>query len=266
MDETFTLDGHGGALAAARWDSVEDEPRYVVLLCHGYGEHIGRYEYVAQRLAADGAVVYGLDHVGHGRSDGERVLIEDLDDVVRDFHLLARRAELEQPGLPIVLIGHSMGGLIGARYIQEYGDELRCAVLSGPLLGRSSLADTLLALPEIPDVPIDPAVLSRDPKVGAAYQADELVWHGPFKRPTLEALKAAGEKLNQRGTLPVPTAWLHGLDDELVPYAESKAGWEIVRPDRGFERAYPGARHEIFNETNKDAVLDDVQAFINTQL
>ena len=55
MDETFTLDGHGGALAAARWDSVEDEPRYVVLLCHGYGEHIGRYEYVAQRLPAEGA-------------------------------------------------------------------------------------------------------------------------------------------------------------------------------------------------------------------
>ncbi len=72
-----------------------ENPRYVALLCHGYGEHSGRYEYVAARLVADGAVVYAIDHAGHGLSDGERVLVEDFEKVVDDFHLLDLTARRE---------------------------------------------------------------------------------------------------------------------------------------------------------------------------
>jgi alpha-beta hydrolase superfamily lysophospholipase len=263
--ETFTLDGHAGSLHARRW-TPPGEASYVVLLCHGYGEHAGRYEHVAARLNADGAVVYGVDHVGHGRSEGERVLVTDFEPVVDDVHLLRQRAEHEQPGLPVVLVGHSMGGMIAARYAQRYGVGLACVVLSGPVLGQWAALDALLPLDEMPDAPIDPSTLSRDPAVGEAYVADELVWHGPFKKPTVEALARCLDAIRDGGHLAVPVLWLHGAEDQLVPYAGSQSGWPGLAGEVAEEKAYPGARHEIFNETNQGEVLDDVVAFVHRHL
>jgi alpha-beta hydrolase superfamily lysophospholipase len=262
----WTLDGHGGALVARTW-SGGDAPSYVVLLAHGYGEHIGRYEHVAAALVANGAVVYAVDHVGHGKSEGERVLIADFEPVVDDLHEVERRAREEHPGLPVVLIGHSMGGLIAARYAQRYGDSLAALVLSGPLIGRWEGGPLLLSLPEIPDVPLDITTLSRDPEVGRAYADDPLVWHGPFQRPTVEGIVrglAAIEEGPSLGSLPL--LWAHGEADRLVPLAGTRPGVEHLRGERYVEKIYPGAQHEIFNETNADEVLADVVGFIGDTL
>lgn len=187
--------GTQGTLVARTWSEPgpggDAKPSHVVLLSHGYGEHIGRYEHVADALATHGAVVYGVDHLGHGKSDGERVVVSDFEDVVTDLHALDDTARAEWPGLPVVLVGHSMGGLIAARYAQRYGDTLAALVLSGPVIGDWQAAKALLAMDEIPDVPLDIGTLSRDPSVGERYAADPLVWHGAFKRPTLEAFDQA---------------------------------------------------------------------------
>ena len=258
----WTLEGSGGRLAGRTWTG-DDPPGHVVLLAHGYGEHVGRYEHVADALVADGAVVYGVDHVGHGRSEGERVLIEDFERVVDDLQEVDRRARAEHPGLPVALVGHSMGGLIAARYAQRHRDTLAALVLSGPLVGEWAAAGQLLALPELPDAPLDITTLSRDPAVGERYAADPLVWHGPFKRPTLEAIERglaavlAGPSLGE-----LPVLWAHGRDDQLVPVAGTRGGIEHLAGDRVVERIYPQARHEIFNETNAGEVLADVTAFV----
>src|SRR5436305_8720490 len=149
---------------------------HVVLIAHGYGEHVGRYERPADALVAAGAVVYAVDHVGHGKSEGERVLVADFEDVVTDLHALDETARREHPGRPVALLGHSMGGLIAARYAQRYGDSLAALVLSSPVIGRWDALALLLSLDEIPDVPLDISTLSRDPAVGEAYAADPLVW------------------------------------------------------------------------------------------
>jgi alpha-beta hydrolase superfamily lysophospholipase len=261
----FALAGHAGSLHARRWSPAGDAT-YVALLCHGYGEHLGRYEHVAARLTADGATVYAVDHVGHGESAGERVLITDFEKVVEDFHLLHERASEDHPGLPVVLIGHSMGGMIAARYAQRYGESLACAVLSGPVLGTWAAVDTLLPLDEMPDAPIDPATLSRDPAVGEAYVADPLVWHGPFKKPTVQALADCIETINDAGTVKTPALWVHGEDDQLVPYDGTSTGWPKIAGAEAEDKAYPAARHEIFNETNQDEVLDDVLRFVHLHL
>jgi len=259
----WTLDGHGGRLVARTW-SGGAAPSHVVLLAHGYGEHVGRYEHVAAALGANGAAVYGVDHVGHGRSEGEPVLIADFERVVDDLHEVDLRARAEHPGLPVVLIGHSMGGLIAARYAQRYGDSLAALVLSGPLVGAWEAVGQLLALPELPDVPLDSTTLSRDPAVGAAYEADPLVWHGPFKRPTLEAIRSGLAAIEQGPSLgSLPLMWAHGEDDQLVPMTGSRSGIERLRGERFVEKVYPEARHEIFNEINKDEVLADVTAFVD---
>ncbi|MEO3892691.1 lysophospholipase [Nonomuraea sp. B5E05] len=260
-----TFSGTRGRITVRSWPN--DRPRYVAVLVHGYGEHIGRYEYVADRLVRHGAAVYGPDHMGHGRSEGDRVLIEDFENVVTDVHTVEERGRAEHPDVPVVVIGHSMGGLIAARYAQRYGAGLAALVLSGPVIGSWAIVPELLAYEEPPDTPIDPATLSRDLTVGTAYAADPLVWHGPFKRATLEAFATTLATIAKSGTLgPLPTLWVHGEADELVPITGSRPGVEAVRGADLTERVYPEARHEVFNETNKDEVLDDVTTFIDRAL
>ncbi|MGZ4554494.1 MAG: alpha/beta hydrolase [Mycobacteriaceae bacterium] len=257
--------GSTGRIATRIWPNPD--ATHVVLLAHGYGEHIGRYEHVAEVLVAHGAAVYGLDHQGHGRSEGERALITDVESVVSDLRQLAEQAAEESPGLPVVLIGHSVGGLIAARYAQRYGATLSALVLSGPVLGSWAAVEYLLGLPEIPDVPLDISTLSRDPAVGAAYAADELVWHGPFRRPTLQALATTVARVNAGPELGgLPTLWVHGAEDQLVPIEGTRGGIEHLRGSRFEQRIYPGARHEIFNETNSAEVLADVTDFIDRAL
>ncbi|WP_131743395.1 alpha/beta hydrolase [Actinomadura roseirufa] len=254
--------GARGAITARTW--ADGEPRYAAVLAHGYGEHLGRYERVAAELVRHGAVVCGPDHLGHGLSAGARVLIEDVEDVVADLGTVVEAARADHPGLPVVLIGHSMGGLVATRYAQLHGDALTALVLSGPVLGRWPAVTGLLALEEMPDVPIDPATLSRDPKVGVAYAADPLVWHGPFEKATVRALDACLRRVGEHGSLGMlPVLWLHGGDDRLVPPEDTRTGIEAVRGGDLTERIYPGARHEIFNETNRDEVLRDVTAFVD---
>ncbi len=262
----WSYPGTKGELAARTWSGAASAD-HVVVIAHGYGEHVGRYERLAGALVDNRAVVHAVDHQGHGKSEGDRVLVEDFEPVVEDLQALVEKAREESPGLPVVLLGHSMGGLIASRYAQRYADSLAVLVLSSPVLGRWDAVTQLLALEEIPDVPLDVSTLSRDPAVGERYSADPLVWHGPFKRPTLEALQRAIDTVAQGPALgSLPTLWVHGDDDQLVPLPASRTGIEHLRGDRLVERIYPGARHELFNETNADEVVADVTAFVRGEL
>ncbi len=178
MPKQWEFDGKCERIAVREWPN--QQPRYVAVLSHGAAEHIGRYDHVAEALVRHGAAVFGPDHLGHGRSAGARMLIRDFEDVVADLHSVAGRAVAQHPGIPLVLIGHSMGGMIAARFAQRYGGELSALVLSGPVIGPWPLPGMLLAMDPFPEIPIDPAVLSRDLEVGRAYAADPLVWHGPL--------------------------------------------------------------------------------------
>jgi alpha-beta hydrolase superfamily lysophospholipase len=259
------LQGARGRVVVHEW--ANPEARFVLLLSHGYGEHAGRYEHVADRLVAEGATVHAPDHLGHGLSDGERAHVEDGEDFSADLHRVAERAREAHPGLPVVLLGHSMGGLIATRYAQRHPGELDALVLSGPAIGGAPELEMLLGLDPIPDVPIDPAVLSRDASVGQAYADDPLVYHGPFKRATLQALVTAVKAVAEGpGFGDLPTLWIHGEEDQLVPLAATRQAIEHVRGSDFTERVYAGARHEVFNETNKDEVLDDVVAFLRRVL
>lgn len=260
----FTLPGHAGSLRATAW-RVED-PRYVVLLVHGYGQHVHMYDTVAATFTVDGASVYAVDHMGHGESEGERALFDDVEKVVDDVRLLAERAREEVPQVPVVVVAHSMGGLVGSRYLQRYPDELACGVLSAPALTSVGLIDALLAEPEIPDVPLDLSTLSRDPAVGEAHAADPLVWHGPFKRGMLEAVKAGTDTLTGGGRFAVPVLWVQGEDDQIVRRENTRPAWDRLKGEGAADRSYPGARHELFFETNKEEVLGDVLAFIDAHV
>jgi alpha-beta hydrolase superfamily lysophospholipase len=162
----------------------------------------------------------------------------------------------------LALIGHSMGGIVATLYAQRH-QGIDALVLSGPVLGGNPGFEALLRTNPIPEVPIDPAALSRDPAVGQAYAEDPLVWHGAFKRQTLEAMFHAIDRIAggpSLGTL--PTLWIHGELDALAPVELTWPAIERIRGEHLEARIYPGAQHEVFNEINRDEVLADVTAFL----
>jgi alpha-beta hydrolase superfamily lysophospholipase len=199
IEQSIELRGRRGRIAVHRWSAAA--PRFVAVVAHGYGEHAGRYAHVAERLVAEGAAVYAPDFEGHGVSDGDRARIESIDDLVDELASVYGAGRGANSGAPIVLIGHSLGGLISTRFVQRDRPELAALVLSGPFIGGNPQVEGLLSMDPLPEVPIDPSILSRDPAVGEAYAGDELVYHGPFHRVTLEATFAAVHEDRLMGTI-----------------------------------------------------------------
>jgi alpha-beta hydrolase superfamily lysophospholipase len=256
------FDGTEGRVFFRRW-APAGEPQRIVQLVHGYAEHGGRYGHVAAALNQQASVVYADDHIGHGRSEGERALIIDFERVVDDLHTLAAMARTEHPGLPLVLVGHSMGGLLAGRFAQRWPAEVAGVAFCGAVVGDWQWARDVLALPELPEVPFDPAALSRDPTVGKSYATDPLIYHGQYKRGLLEAEVAALDRFQEAvGCLTMPVLFLHGTDDPFVPYQRSlQAVREMPTPDLTVH-VYEGACHEILNEVNRDEVIGHLAEWI----
>jgi alpha-beta hydrolase superfamily lysophospholipase len=249
------FDGSEGRVFYRRWDPYE-APVRIVLIVHGYAEHGGRYGHVADELSRRGAVVYADDHLGHGRSDGERALITDFEHVVDDLHTLASIARGEHPGLPLVMVGHSMGGLVAGRFAQRWPDEVAGVVFCGAVIGDWDWAREVLAERELPYVPFDPAALSRDPAAGAAYAADPLVYHGQYKRGLLEAEVVALDRFQEDiDALTMPVLFLHGSADPFVPFERSLRAVKDMPTEDVTIHVYEGARHEVLNETNREEVI-----------
>ncbi len=155
-----------------------------------------------------------------------------------------------------------MGGLIATRYAQRHREELAGLVLTGPAIGLAPVIQSWLAAPELPSDPIDGGTLSRDPAVGEAYAADPLVWHGGWKRPTLEAFVAADEAIAAGpGFGDLPLLYVHGADDGLVPVDVARPVVErLAGPDSELH-VLDAARHEVFNEVGQEETIELVARF-----
>ena len=257
----FEFDGSEGKISVRVWE--RPGARRLVVIAHGYGEHIERYDHVARALGERGAAVYGPDHLGHGRSAGERVLIADVEHVVDDLVRVVERARAAHPGLPVVLVGHSMGGLIATRLAQR-AERPRLAglVLSGPAIGLGPAIAQMIDAGFV-DQPLDVTALSRDPAVGEAYAADPLVWHGAWKRPTIAALGRAQEAVDRGPRFAdLPLLWIHGSEDPLVPIAFVSPAIERLRGADFTAYEHEGGRHEVFNEVDRERAIDVLCAFV----
>jgi acylglycerol lipase len=270
-----TFSGVGGVSIFWRSWLPPGPCRGVVVIAHGAGEHSGRYLHVADRLVREGYAVYALDHRGHGRSGGPRAYIDRMDNAVADLDTLVLRAASEQPGVPIVLLGHSMGGTVSLCYALRHQDRLAALALSGPLAALEAAspvvrmaARTLSALtPRLGVIGVDSSLVSRDPAVVQAYNADPLVHHGKLPARTVAELGAAIESFPSRvPEITVPTLILYGTADGLCPTEGSvMLGRRIGAADLTV-KSYPGLYHEIFNEPEQEQVLDDLCAWLNTHV
>jgi alpha-beta hydrolase superfamily lysophospholipase len=255
------FDGSEGEIFYRVWEPP-GEPQRIVMLVHGYAEHSGRYGHVAEALTPHGAVVVAEDHMGHGHSDGERALITDFSHVVDDLEKLARMAVERHGDLPIVLVGHSMGGLLSSRLAQRHQGRIAGLVLCGAVIGDWTWARDVLRAPAMPDPPTDWSGMSRDPEVVHEYSTDPLVYRDRYKRPLLEAEVTALDEFNAEvDRIGMPVLFLHGDADPFVPYETSLAAVKAFPTYDLTIRVYPGARHEVLNETNRDEVIGEIVRF-----
>ena len=247
-----------------------------VLLVHGYAEHLGRYDHVAASLTAQGLAVYALDHWGHGQSDGTPGFVPAFSVFTDGLEALLAMAEAEHPGVPLVLLGHSMGGLIAATHLVTHQQHYVGAVLSGPAIAPavppSALTlwiGRLLAkiAPRVGVLALDSTGVSRDPKVVAAYLADPLVYTGKIgARLGNEMLNAMTAIQQAAPAITLPMLILHGEQDSLAAPHGAQLLFERLGSTDKQLKLYPGLFHEIFNEPERAAVLADMTSWIGKHL
>lgn len=250
----------------------EGEPKAVLLIVHGLAEHSGRYENVVNHFVPLGYAIYGIDHLGHGKSDGKRVYVKRFNDYTNTLKAYFDKVRGSQPGKPIFLVGHSMGGLISAVYLLDHQAELAGAVLSGPAVKIPSnvtpatifVGKILSALiPKSGLVALEADGVSRDPAVVQAYVNDPLVHRGKMTaRLAAEMLKAMQTVSNQATRITLPILILQGSADRLVNPAGAQMLYDAVSSaDKGI-KIYDGFYHEVFNEPEHDKVLQDVEIWL----
>ncbi|MCB0949502.1 MAG: lysophospholipase [Mycobacterium sp.] len=271
-----SFDGINGVRIVYDVWTPDTRPRGLVILAHGYGEHARRYDHVAARFAAAGLITYALDHRGHGRSGGKRVYLRDISEYTGDFHTLVGIAAGDHPDLPRIVLGHSMGGAIVFAYGVDHPGDYTAMVLSGPAVAAQGSVSSMIVLlakvmgrlaPGMPVEEIPADAVSRDPEVVAAYESDPLVHRGRLPAGIGRALIELGETMPQRASdITAPLLVVHGDADSLIPVHGSRRLVECVGSTDVHLKVYPGLYHEVFNEPERDLVLDDVTAWIEAKL
>jgi alpha-beta hydrolase superfamily lysophospholipase len=258
-DGTDLLLRHWPVLGTASWASV--------LLVHGLGEHSARYEHVGDRLAAAGLDVHAFDQRGNGGSGGRRGHVDRWSQFHDDLEERLQAVRAAAAGRPVVLYGHSMGGLVVLGYL--LGDRPRpdLVVVTSPGLDstlaawKQALAPILGRILPTLAVPngIDGTTLSRDPRVAEKVAADPGCTRASTARLGAEAFAEQARVRHEYRGLTLPTLVLHGLDDWLVPAVASEILGTLPNVER---RTYPGLRHELHNEPEGPAILDEVIAWL----
>jgi acylglycerol lipase len=247
----------------------DGDVRGIVVFCPGgFGEHLGLYDALARRLTADGIAFHALDAIGHGLSDGERDLLETWDDYVDDVRILANLARAQHPDRPLVLMGHSGGGLAALMLSQRSPQLLDALVVSAPPARPIPwvVAEWESGSEEI-ESPEPTEMFSTHADYVDALRHDPLVYRGPMVRQTVGALLQTWPEVEAavaEGRPAAPTLFLHGENDPVVPIEISRE--LAARLPRATLRTFPGDLHDILNEHDRDAVHDVVAEFVRTQV
>jgi alpha-beta hydrolase superfamily lysophospholipase len=278
----------GENLALYRWlnDQSTKQPsiagppaRGVVLLVHGLGEHAGRYDHLANCLSNWGFIVCGYDQRGHGESTGlpgmlpnATALLDDLADVLQEFRQY-------YPKLPLILLGHSLGGLVASRFVALSMGRVEALVLSSPALeARLSLLQKLL-LKVMPGIApnlcvgngLNPKFISRDPKVVQAYVSDRRV-HKKISPRLGQFIATAGPAtVALADQWRIPTLLMYAGADKLVNpagsrrFAKRAAESKLIKPGTVTAKCFDGYYHELFNEPQPLQVFELLKTWLNAR-
>ena len=262
----------GSKLFFQTWKKAQ--PQGIILICHGVGEHSGRYGNLLNTLKDHELSVYALDHRGHGKSEGKRGHIMSFDAYVDDFDLLVKKAADENLGLPLIIFGHSMGGTIVFKYVLKYGQEFAGLVLSSAgLIAKVEVPPFKVAAAKLlsrilPSLTmssgLDSKLLSHDQKVVEEYVNDPLVHDQVSSRWYTEFIAAGQECLQRAAEITLPVLMIHGQADGIVDVRGSE---EVMQKASSHDKElciFENLYHETMNESlpDKEKVLETIKTWI----
>jgi alpha-beta hydrolase superfamily lysophospholipase len=256
------------------WRPQTGAPKAVLVIMHGLKDHSARYAELATRLVAKNWAVHAFDLRGHAHSEGERVYVESFDDYVDDLEVFTKRVQAQEPGKPIFLLGHSMGGAIVTLYVLEHRTPpLNGIVLSAPALranvGAFKKVGTKLANALTPHAGVfnlDVDAFSRDPKVVQECKDDPFVYQdGAPAHTAKELLKALGTISDRMEEITVPFLVMHGQADTITdPTASQDLSVRAASKDKTL-KLYPNLVHDLLHEPEKATVMSDVEAWLEAR-
>jgi acylglycerol lipase len=258
------FDGCRGRIHHDSW-LPDGQAHTVVVLLHGYAEHLGLYDALGRRLAGHGYAVHAMDCIGHGRSDGERAHVESWDHYVTDARTLVSIAANRHPGAPVVLLGHSGGAVAAYLVAVRHPETASALVLSGAPLRPLDWALAQITDEAAESEDIDPtAIFSTHPEYVHALMHDPLVYQGGFVTQTLKALVGTWPEIDAAlaaGRPNVPVLLVHGGQDPVVPVSDARVVARAL--PRASLTVFPGDLHDVLNEHDRDAVHEAVVQFLD---
>jgi alpha-beta hydrolase superfamily lysophospholipase len=265
------FDGDGGLRLYYRSWTAAGRPRASVIIVHGFGEHSGAYGNLVQRLAPAGYAVYGFDLRGHGRSPSRRGFIRSWDEYRGDVGAFVRFVEGQNPGVPLFLLGHSMGGIIVLDYALRTPGGLAGVIAIGPAIGSITVSPALVFLARVLSriwpsfsrhMGLDGVAISRDPQVVEAYRADPLVHDVATARLGAEMARTVEWVQMHAANLQVPLLIQHGSADRIaLPDGSRRFVAAVTAPDTEMIE-YPDAFHQIHNDICREAVTADLLSWL----
>ena len=254
----------------------DGEVKAVLLIVHGLAEHGGRYINVVNYFVPLGYAVYALDHIGHGKSDGDRVYVEKIEDYTDTLDIFEKMVREWQPDKPIFLVGLSMGGLIGSLYLIDHQDSFAGAVLSGSgVKVPDNISPMVVSIgkllsnitPKFGLIGLNASDISRDPEVVDAYVNDPEVYTGKTTaRLAAEMLRGMEQVQKDAGKITLPLLLVHGSEDKLVDPDASQMLYDTVSSKDKTLIFYDGYYHEVFNDPEKEKVFADMEAWFDKHL
>jgi len=263
--------GHDGApLFRRTWPAV-GSPRGVLINLHGLGDHSGLYPTVSGHFTTRGFAVHAFDLRGNGRSPGRRGHIGSWREYREDLRCFVAAVRAETSGLPLFILGHSLGGLVVLDYAMHDAEGLQGVLASAPPLGRLGVPAPLLLLGRFAsrvlpgfslETGMDLSGLARDPAVAAEVLADPLFHRRGSARLSTEVAATIARVQAGAARFPLPLLALHGSADRMVPPDGSR---EFVARARGRDVRlieYEGGYHALFADQGRERVLADVEEWI----
>ena len=253
-----------------------ENPKAVILLVHGLGEHCQRYEPIVKELNESGFIVSSMDLPHHGCSEGKKGHIPSFDIFEPIVLRLTNKIKSDYPQLPVFILGHSMGGLITTLFISKYQDKFNGAILSGPAIDTpqkppqwqvATIKTIAKIIPSVGLIPIDASMVSRDPKVVQAYNEDPLVNNSKLTSKLLVELSNAMDEVKLKAQqISLPILVMHGQADQLTDPKSSEWLIDNISSKDKTLRLYEGLYHEIFNEPEAPQIYQEVIEWLDTQL
>jgi alpha-beta hydrolase superfamily lysophospholipase len=266
------FDGVRGSQIYHQSWTPDGEAKAALLLVHGLAEHSGRYMNIIDHFVPLDYAVYGIDHLGHGKSDGRRVFVQSFDDYSVTLEIFLAMLRTWQPGKQIFMVGHSMGGLIAPLFALTHQDDLAGLIISAPLSKVPEYISPLIVavgrvlsaiLPTVGIQDIDADGVSRDPAVVKAYDEDPLVYRGKTTARLAAELLAAMQQLQiDAAEIKLPVLVMQGSMDKLVDPDCAHVLHNALGSEDKTLKVYPGLFHEIFNEPERDQVFADMQTWL----